>query len=135
MFFILIKNYIIAWFESIGWYKKISRIKTTFEIGEYKIYIDMFSSHPRRKYDKENIISYYKYKLEHEYSHDRWKIIIDTMAPLKEPKYAKTLKDFIETVVLTDIDPYGLRTFINKLEIKTKADIRDEKINKLLSNN
>jgi len=139
MFFILIKNYIIAWFESIGWYKKISRIKHTFELGggsgEYKVYLDMYSSYPRNKYDKDSIVDYYNIKLKHEYSHARWKLIIDTMAPSKEPKYRKTLRDFIETVVLTDMDPYGLKTIINKIEIKTRADIRDEKINKLLSSN
>lgn len=132
MFFILIKNYIKALFESIGWVKKIKRIKHSFYFGTHKIYLDMYCSYPRElTINEKDIIKLYETKIENEYKN--WNIVIDVMLVSDLVDY-KATKDFVEIVILTDRYPHYIASYINYMSIKTIADIRDDKINKLLGN-
>jgi len=137
MFFTLVKNYIKAFFGSIGWSKKIYRVKHTFYFDDHQIELDAYCAFPKsaknptnRKFYP-NIIKYYEYKIEQEY--DKWKVSIDAMIRHIDELDNKTIRDFMEVVILTDINAYDISTYINKISIKTRADIRDEKINKLLT--
>lgn len=129
MFFTLVKNYIKAWFGKIGWSKRISRIKHTFYFDDHQIYLDAYCAIPKNH--RSSIIKYYDYKIEQKYQD--WKTFIDVMIRHLDEIDLKTMKDFMEVVILTDVYPYGLSTYINKIEIKTIADIRNDKINKLLT--
>ena len=133
MFFIILKNYIKSWFESIGSSKNIRRVKHKFNVGGYFLYVDLFCSFPNSyKWNIIDIIFHYENTLILE--DDKWnlKTYLDVMINSNEADY-KTLQDFIEVVILSNISSrFQIYTYINKLEIKSPSDIRNDKLNKLL---
>lgn len=129
----IIYNYIRCWFWGIGSFNKITRIKHTLYIDEYQIYVDVIVSHPKSRlhHHKESIISY----LEHIVSQksNNYKVIVDGLLRYKDKIDHKSIKDFFEVCILSGIGN-DFNSYINKFEIKSLSDIRDEKISKLLSN-
>lgn len=129
----IIYNYIRAWFWGIGSFHKITRVKHTLYIGDYQIYVDAIMSHPKSKIHnhKESLVKYLEYFFEKKYSN--YKTIADGLLKFKDKIEHKSIKDFFEVCILSGIGD-ELHSYINKFEVKSLSDIRDEKISKLLSN-
>ena len=143
MFSILVRNYIKSCLEQIGWNRKTKRFRHEFELGEYHIYIDGYCSsknipklwNPSGK-GKMDIISYYSETLVKE--DINWKGFLQTCLGIMcaenvSPSSFKSMQDFIELCILTTTSPYGVHTYINKVEVRSLSYIRNEKLNKLLS--
>ena len=140
MFINVIVNRIKCFFDSIGWSKNQKRIKTNFEIGEYHFYVDMICGIPKTRYNDDGYLS-------HHHIEDHVQKLIESqitdmgikyphidkyfnyISNVKDQKSFVSLKKGLE-ILISDLD--GVTLFINKLEVKSKSDIRDEIINKVL---
>ena len=130
--FKILFNRFRCFFDSIGFFKKQTRIKTNFEVGDYQFYVDMICGVPKIEYLPEKSLEY------------RIKRMIDQQIDKLEKSYPnidryfnyisrdndqKSLKSGVE-ILISDLR--GVTIFINKLEVKSKSDIRDEIISKVL---
>jgi hypothetical protein len=126
MFLILFKNYIKAFFKSIIFSRKIKRLKNAFEVSGYNVYLDAICLIDKKA--KINIVDFYSVTLRNllMYNHQ-----LKVLYELKNKGVSgyNTMFKFIETVVLSD---RRYHTYINKIEIKSISDIRNDKLNKLL---
>lgn len=140
MFLTLIKNYIKAVFALEK--RRTRRIKHEFELHGYLIYLDVFCS-MKREYKDVDLISYYNLILDVKDKEWNLKQYIGVMVSCRDKGDLdgyKTIKDFMEYVVLSDpltrkvsIIP-GTYTYINKMVVKSLSDIRNDKLTKLLKN-
>lgn len=148
MFSILVRNYIKSCLEQIGWNRKTKRFRHEFELGEYHIYIDGYCSFSVKskmwnpsgivKWKMDDIISHYSETLiKQDISWNGFvKTALDVIISCKESGDIKGLKimhGFLESCILSSISPYGVHTYINKVEVRSLSYIRNEKLNKLLS--
>lgn len=137
MFLTLIKNYI----KSFSRFDRTMRVRHDFMLDGYLIYLDMICSIDKNQFgfassskNINNIIGYYNKTLTKEDKIWNLKIYLNVMIRSKakgDMDGYKTIQDFIETCVLSEIG--GTHTYINEIVVKSPADIRNEKLNKLLS--
>lgn len=136
----LLKNYIKSNLSS----KKSRRVILDFELDGYYIYIDYYLQIP-----KKNIVGM-PHPILKEGEAKKWTIkrfntwFYSPNIPFKtyldyyttfNKKDIKKIKGVIETLVLSTLftSPSDSRSLINKLVIKNKSKIRDEKLDKLFS--
>jgi hypothetical protein len=140
MFLTLVKNYTKAFFDSIGWGRRIKRVKHEFNLHGHTIYLDVFCAIDKHEFgfassskNINNIIGYYNKTLTKK---DREWNLKQYLGVMVRCKYKgdldgyKTIQDFIEMCILSEIG--GTHTYINKMVVKSLADIRNDKLNKLL---
>ena len=136
--FKILVNRIRCFFGSIGFFKKQRRIKTHFEIGEYHFYVDMICGVPKMYHGQphhsmpldlaedyvKSAIERQIIKVEKSYPH-----LDNYFNYISEKDDQESLKRGLE-ILISDLS--GVIIYVNKLEVKSKADIRDEIINKVL---
>lgn len=131
---VLVKNYIRAFMPGAlmfthGWPHRIKRINYTFLAHGYHINIDMICVFDRKV---SNIIDVLNESLVTK--GDQWQLkaylgVIASCRDNGDTNGYKIIQDFIEYVIMTSDT---VRVYINKLDIKSAMDIRDDKLNKLL---
>lgn len=135
MFLTLIKNYIKAVFALER--RRTRRVRYEFELHGYLIYLDMFCSMPR-EHKNIDLIGYYNLILDLKDKEWNLKQYVGVMVSCREKcdlEGYKTIQDFMEYVVLSDpLTRKSTLTYINKMNVKSLSDIRNDKLTKLLKN-